>query len=256
MMAAAYLYNVTGNQAWETVVNAESVCASAPAALNNGSRNQVWASAAYLMTPQTVHFPTLRANMKTAIIAEAKSEETNLINSRPSRRATDRSDLGYFQMAQNVDRTILAHAVADTQADRDLFRKALALEADWGLGRNPLNIIQMTAATTPLASKRSVPESYTSGSNDGVAGVHPGHTPYFNLDDWDTGMVMGSPSKLYENSFPTRRQDHLAHGRSLLPVAVGVGAYRIHSAADHDRQDGALRLPLRLCRPLRRPTRC
>jgi hypothetical protein len=32
--------------------------------------------------------------------------------------------------------------------------------------------------------------------------MHPGHTPYFNLDNWSS-MVMGSPSKLYENSYPS-----------------------------------------------------
>ena len=32
--------------------------------------------------------------------------------------------------------------------------------------------------------------------DDGVSGLHPGHTPYMNLDDWDTSMTMGSPSKL------------------------------------------------------------
>ncbi len=202
MMAAAFLYNVTGTRSWEDVVNTESVCASGAATLKDNGRNQLWGSAAYLTTPQTVHYPTLQGNMRTAILAQAKSEEANLVSSRPSRRATDRSDLGYFHMAQNVHRTIIAHAVATTQADKDLFRKALALEADWGLGRNPLNWIQMTTAYTALSSKRSVVESYTSGVNDGLPGVHPGHTPYFNLDDWDSGMTMGRPSALYQNSYP------------------------------------------------------
>ncbi len=35
MMAAAFLYNVTGDPAWENVVNAESVCAGGPAVLIN-----------------------------------------------------------------------------------------------------------------------------------------------------------------------------------------------------------------------------
>jgi hypothetical protein len=91
--------------------------------------------------------------------------------------------------------------VADDSADKDLFRNALALEAGWGLGRNPLNMIQMTTAFTPLESKRSVTEAYTSGRDDGFAGVHPGHTPYMNLNDW-AGMVMGRPSALYSNSYP------------------------------------------------------
>ena len=90
--------------------------ASAPAArrrINNLDRNQIWATAAYLITPQTVHYPALRDNMKTAIIDEARSEEADLIDSRPSRRATDQVPAYFGAPAQNVDRTIIAHAVAD-----------------------------------------------------------------------------------------------------------------------------------------------
>jgi len=43
---------------------------------------------------------------------------------------------------------------------------------------------------------------YTSGRDDGVAGIHPGHTPYLNLDDWFCAMTMGCPSRLYQNSYP------------------------------------------------------
>jgi hypothetical protein len=99
-----------------------------------------------------------------------------------------------------MHRTLIAHAVADNQTDQDLFRKALVLEADWGLGRNPLNMIQMTTASTSLETKRSVENCYTSGSDDGTPGMHPGHTPYLNIDDWYCGMVMGCPSWLYDNS--------------------------------------------------------
>jgi endoglucanase len=202
MMAAAFLYNVTGDQSWENAVNAESVCSASPATILNNSRNQIWGTAAYLVTPRTVHYPAMQSNMRTQIINEAKSVETNRISSRPSRRATDQTP-SYWRTAHFVDRTIIAHAVADDPADEALFRKALALEADWGLGRNPMNHIQMTTATTPLESKRSVVEAYTSGRDDGVPGVHPGHTPYMNLDDWDSSMVMGSPSRLYANSYPS-----------------------------------------------------
>ncbi len=216
MMAAGFLYNVTGNQTYENVVNAESVCAGGPAELINSGRNQLWATAAYLITPQTVHFPTLLNDMKTQIIAEARSDEADLMDSRPSRRATDRGSAAFWRTAQNMDRSIIAHAVADAPADLDHFRKALALEADWGLGRNPLNLIEMTTATTPLESKRSFEEVYTSGRNDGVAGVHPGHTPYLNLSDWAPGMVMGRPSALYENSYPTNVPDNWPRGESAF----------------------------------------
>jgi hypothetical protein len=191
MTAAAYLYNVTGDTAYEDQVNADSVCqSSATAAIRTTGRDQNWATAGYLFTPQTVHYPTLQSNMRAAIIADAKSQEANYIDSRPSRRATDDND-GWFPTVQNVQRTLIAHAVASAPADIDLFRKALALEADWGLGRNPMNRLQISTWWTPLAGERSIEYMYTSGSGateggagtgDGVLGVHPGHTPYMNPD--------------------------------------------------------------------------
>ncbi|SHI02153.1 Ig-like domain-containing protein [Desulfofustis glycolicus] len=201
MMAAAFLYNVTGDTAYEDAIFSESVCSGGPATLNNSGRNQLYGTAAYLITPRPIHYPALQDAMRTQIVAEAKSTEADLMNSRPSRRATYNPP-GYWRTAHFVTRTIIAHAVTESQFDRDYLRTALNLEADWSLGRNPLNMIEMTTATTVLASKRSVQESYTSGRYDGVPGVHPGHTPYMNLDDWDPGMTMGTPSKLMQDSYP------------------------------------------------------
>jgi endoglucanase len=210
MTAAAYLYNVTGVTAYEDEVNADSVCkSSSSAAIRDTSHDQNWGTAGYLLTPQTVHYPTLQANMRTAIIADAKAQETNYISSRPSRRASDDND-GWFPTTQNVQRTIIAHAVATSQADKDLFRKALALEADWGLGRNPINRIHMTTWWTALAAKRSIEYMYTSGSGatfggagtgDGVLGVDPGHTPYMNLQAWGS-TVAADPTKLTATCYP------------------------------------------------------
>jgi hypothetical protein len=201
MTAAAYLFNVTGGTAYEDVVNAESVCRTGMAELENDTRNQTWATAAYLFTPRAVRYPAVQGNMRACVIDEARGKEANLTETRPSRRATDDRP-GYFRTSQNVQRTLIAHAVATSQADRDFFRKALQLEADWGLGRNPINTIEMGTATTPLSGKRSIQYMYTSGREDGVAGIHPGHTPYLNLDDWFCGMTMGCPSRLYQNSYP------------------------------------------------------
>ena len=201
MTAAAYLFNVTGDTAYEDVVNAESVCRTGLAELENDTRNQTWATAAYLFTPRTVRYPALQGNMRACVIDEARGKAANLTETRPSRRATDDRP-GYFRTSQNVQRTMIAHAVATSPADRDFFRKALQLEADWGLGRNPINTIEMGTATTPLSGKRSIQYMYTSGRDDGVSGIQPGHTPYLNLDDWFCGMTMGCPSRLYQNSYP------------------------------------------------------
>jgi hypothetical protein len=201
MTAAAYLYNVTGDQTYEAVVQSESVCTTATSVILNSSKNQLWATTGYLMTPQTVHFQSLWDNMKASVISQAKAVETSKMDARPSRRATNEDD-GYFRTIQNVHHTLVAHAITTDATEKALFRKALALEADWGLGRNPANLIEMGTATTPLASKRSVQQMYTAGRDDGVPGITPGQTPYCNLDDWDTSMTMGSPTKLFKDGYP------------------------------------------------------
>jgi hypothetical protein len=203
MMAAAFLYNLTGNTAYEDMVNSLSDATSNTSEIvNSGTKNQLWASAAYLKTKRTVHYPTLFSRMKASIINEAKNIESNNCNNRPSRRASDNST-GWFKTDQNVQRCIVAHAIADSQSDKDTFENAMVLEADWGLGRNSLNIIYMTTACTNLASKRSVENAYTTGRNDGTPGVHPGHTPYINTEDWGGTMVMGKPSWMTAKCYPS-----------------------------------------------------
>jgi hypothetical protein len=202
LMAAAFLYNVTGDQTYEAAVQSESVCTTATSEILNSGRNQIWGTAGYLMTPQTVHFQSLWNNMKASVIAQAKKVETANMDSRPSRRSTNEND-GFFRTIQNVHHSLIAHAVTADATEKALFRKALALEADWGLGRNPANLIEMGVSTTPLESKRGVKYMYTAGGDDGVQGTTPGQTPYCNLEDWDTSMTMGSPSKLYSGGYPT-----------------------------------------------------
>jgi MYXO-CTERM domain-containing protein len=201
MTAAAYLYNVTGDQTYEAAVNTESVCTTATSEIANSKRNQLWGTAGYLMTPQTVHFQSLWDNMKASVISQAKTVETANMDTRPSRRSTNNDD-GYFRTIQNVQHTLIAHAVTGDATEKALFRKALALEADWGLGRNPANLIEMGTSTTPLEAKGGMKQMYTAGRDDGVQGTTPGQTPYCNLDDWDTSMTMGSPSKLYKDAYP------------------------------------------------------
>ena len=202
MSAAAYLYNVTGETKYEDTLKNTSAAKTAASELSIYNKTQqLWGTAAYLTTPRTVHYPDLVANMKASIIKEAKDKEAGYCAKRPTRRGTDQ-ETGYFQTEQNMHRTMIAHLASGNQADRDLFYKALVLEADWSLGRNPLNIIQMTTASTSLHAKRSIESMYTSGDNDGTPGQHPGHTPYLNVDDWDGSMVMGKPSWMTSKAYP------------------------------------------------------
>jgi hypothetical protein len=199
-LAAAFLFNVTGNTTYEDAVAAESVVTTANSEIAGGTLNQVWATAGYALTHRAVRYPTLQSNMRASLVAQAKSKEANYSQSRPSRRSTD-NNAGYFHTIQNVQHTLIAHALSADGADKSLFTNAMLLEADWGLGRNPLNFIQMGTTATPLAAERSVENLYTTGREDGITGVHPGQTPYLNTDDWACGMVMGCPgwmtSKLY-----------------------------------------------------------
>jgi endoglucanase len=206
MMAAAYLYNLTADTQYEDIMAQECVLNTENLLIvDTDQQNQLYGIAAYLTTDKPINYPDLQQKMKAAIIAEAKLMEAGYINERPSRRATC-NDAGYFWTIQNMQRTILAHAISDDAAEKDLFLKALLLEADWSLGRNPANIIQMTTASTPLETKRSVMFAYTSGYNDGVPGLHPGHTPYWNMNDWNPAMIMGRPSWLASHGFPEKEK--------------------------------------------------
>jgi hypothetical protein len=202
MMAAAFLYNLTGDVNYENMLNSLCDITSTTSAVVNSGRDQLWACAAYLKTKRTVHYPTLFSNMKASIINEAKNIESNNTANRPSRRATDNAP-GYWKTSHNVSRCAVAHAVADSNTDKDTFMNAMVLEADWGLGRNSLNIIYMTTACTNLAGKRSIENMYTTGRDDGYPGLHPGHTPYLNTDDWaSSGMVGNRPSVLASFCYP------------------------------------------------------
>ena len=200
MMAAAYLYNITGNTKYEDVVNAESTSKTDSSVIMNWNQCQIWGTAAYLVTKQTVHYPDLQNRMRASIINEAKKQEANYTLSRPSRRATD-NDCVNWKTTQNVHRTMIAHAVATNKNEKAFFENALVLEADWGLGRNPLNMIQMTTSTTTLQNKRSVENMFTTGRNDGAPGVHPGQTPYMNTDKWWSG-IMGDPAWMASFCYP------------------------------------------------------
>jgi hypothetical protein len=176
MTAAAFLYNITGEKQYEDIFYENCEVNANNAVISNSNKFQTWGIAAYLSTKRPVNYPDLYENIKKSVIREAHQIEADYINTRPSRRGTD-NDINWFQTSQNMHRTIIAHTITDDPDEKDFFLKALTLEADWGLGRNPLNIIQMTTATTSLARKRSVVNIYTTGRKDGTPGMHPGPTP-------------------------------------------------------------------------------
>lgn len=201
MMAAAFLYNVTGDRKYEDAMAKECVITgpTSPTEVVDKS-NQLWGVAAYLMCDkfrwQAIHRSELLANMKAAVIHEAKTKNVELTQTRPSRRSTDEA-YGWFQTIEEVQRVCVAHAVATDASDREALLRALILEADWGLGRNPLNMVQMTGL-----GSRSPIYIYTSGRNDGVYGVHPGHTPYMNAEPWGTGFMF-DPKWNANKGYPT-----------------------------------------------------
>jgi hypothetical protein len=207
MTAAAFLFNLTGDPAYDDAVNALSLATSDTADVIPKGRDQIWATAACLLSPRPSKHPALRDRMRKSILFTAVERETSLAAGRPSRRSCD-EESGYFPTSQDVERTLLAHRVCDDPAEKRRLLDALVTEADWGLGRNPLNMVQMTTATTPLAGLRSVENAYTSGRNDGTPGLHPGHTPYFNMDDWGgaKGMIMARPRWMAAHGYPAFEQ--------------------------------------------------
>ncbi|MFP4547288.1 MAG: T9SS type A sorting domain-containing protein [Fidelibacterota bacterium] len=202
MMTAAYLYNLTGNTEYEDVIKNECMVTSSTSSIRQlGSYDQIWGAAAYMLTKRAVNYPDLQANMKAAIIAKAKSKEADNVVKRPSRRGYSAKN-AWWQSAQDMPRTVIAHAVSQDPVEKLYFLDALVMESDWGLGRNPLNMIQMTTATTELADKRSIENCYTSGRNDGTPGLHPGHTPYLNVDGWGGSMAGSNPGKVLNKFYP------------------------------------------------------
>ena len=201
MTAAVFLYNLTGDKKYEDIFYETCEVKSDNAVISDRRKFQTWAIAGYLFSKRPINYPEMYKHITNAVIAEAHNKEADFITVRPSRRGTD-NDINWYFTSQDMHRTMIAHAITKDAKEKDFFLKALTLEADFSLGRNSLNIIQMTTATTPLEKKRSVVNIYTAGRNDGTPGMHPGHTPYLNPYDWGGGRVMGNPSRMVEKGYP------------------------------------------------------
>ncbi|MBO6237761.1 MAG: glycoside hydrolase family 9 protein, partial [Bacteroidales bacterium] len=195
-MAAAYLYNVTGDRAWEDILVAESVVTGPGVrVISQGfGQNwyQLWGTAAYLCCPRERHYPELYRNMFEAVRAQAHADHLDRWPERPSRRSN--SD-ARWQTNENLQLVMLLHHCIDAgaapvpfgQLDSDTMElfaceQAMYQEAGWGLGRNPANTVEMTGL-----GQRHITDCYSTGRNDGSPGTHPGQTPFNGTETWSSG---------------------------------------------------------------------
>ena len=179
-MAAAYLYNLTGDTEWERLMIDESVIKTDKSPLFVRDRRngyyQVWAAAAYLTCPFERHDAQFYEHLKASVKAHAADYNISRMALRPSRRAA--TDVRW-QTSQNMQLVMMAHYLATTPAERQQLADVLYTEASWSLGRNPGNIVEMTGL-----GSRHITDVYSTGRNDGVPGTHPGQTPFNGTETW------------------------------------------------------------------------
>ena len=126
-MAAAYLYNLTGDEQWEKIFAEEAYELSIA---------NTWTAAAYLTCPQPRHFADRYQQIKASV--DKLAESYNIVNmtQRPSRRsANDRR----WQVSQNLQLVMLAHYIAKDKARKKELEHVMYTEAGWAMGRNPGN---------------------------------------------------------------------------------------------------------------------
>ena len=181
-MAAAFIYNLTGDREWEDIMVAESVVKDGVAPLFSKGREQyyqIWGVAAYLTCPQERHYPEYYADLVESVNRQADENNVCHMTTRPSRRTANDPR---WQTSENLQMVLLAHYIADTDQRREQLEQAMYIEAGWGLGRNPSNTVEMTGL-----GERHIIDCYTTGRNDGVPGSHPGQTPFNGTETWSPG---------------------------------------------------------------------
>ncbi|MEO0587869.1 MAG: glycoside hydrolase family 9 protein, partial [Planctomycetota bacterium] len=202
-LAAACLFNLTADPAFhEAFLDTCLVTNPGDGDRTQDLYRQNWAIAAYLMgarnVPRGTHRPDVVRKLEAAVHDFALARHVRGFRNWPSRRST--SGHGHFQSVVATQMLMTAHAIGARSERRDEYLAALIGEADWGLGRNPLNMVLMTGpdAQTGIGSgMRHVQDIYTSGRNDGTPGVHPGHTPFMNANPWGSGGFMNDPKGWY-----------------------------------------------------------
>ena len=197
-MAAAFLYNLTGDTKWEDIMVEESVIKNGVGPLFSkdyrSSYYQIWSAAAYLTCPQERHYTEYYNNLVESVNKQADENNVNHMFTRPSRRTANDSR---WQTSENLQMVMMAHYIAKTPERRALLEKAMYMEAGWGLGRNPSNMVEMTGL-----GERHIENCYTTGRNDGVPGVHPGQTPFNGTETWSPGHNGGDASFVLAMCYP------------------------------------------------------
>ncbi len=177
-MAAAFLYNLTGDRSWEDLAAAEASFPLVQGAWT-GSQCQFWAAAAYVLCPWERHYPAWYEGILADVEAQARDQHLAPSLERPSRRSA--SDPRWITN-ENVQLVILAHYLCQDPARKACLEQALYDEAGWGLGRNPANIVEMTGL-----GQRHITDIYSPGRNDGDPGTLPGQTPFNGTETWSRG---------------------------------------------------------------------
>ena len=184
-MAAAYLYNLTGNEQWEKIFAEEAYELSIA---------NTWTAAAYLTCPQPRHFADRYQQILASV--DKLAESYNIVNmtQRPSRRsANDRR----WQVSQNLQLVMLAHYIAKNKARKKELEHVMYTEASWAMGRNPGNIVEMTGL-----GERHITDCYTTGRNDGAPESHPGQTPFNGTETWSPGHNGGDARVILKYCYP------------------------------------------------------
>ena len=196
-LAAAYLYNLTGDKEWEDVMAEECVVKGPDSQIINTGRGgwwQVWGTAAYLTCPHERHYPELYRNMVSSVFAQAYKKNMDPRLTRPSRRSADDPR---WQVSENLQLVMLAHAISTDPTQKKELEQAMYDEAGWGLGRNPGNIVEMTGL-----GPRHITDCYSTGRNDGEPGTHPGQTPFNGTETWSPGHNGGDARIILAYCYP------------------------------------------------------
>ena len=211
-MAAAFLYNLTGDTEWENIFAEESMIKDSKSLIFSKTDHgffgvgvmhkenerivpfcQMWAAAAYLTCPQPRHHADLYENLKASVNAQAEIYNISNMEKRPSRRSANDSR---WQVSQNLQLVMLAHYIAPKSRKKQL-EHVMFTEASWSLGRNPGNIVEMTGL-----GERHITDCYTTGRNDGAPESHPGQTPFNGTETWSPGHNGGDARVILKYCYP------------------------------------------------------